>query len=262
MNFSFIKNRFFLAIFSLIFVVFLNIFATPLRAFFYSFSAPAQSYLFLKGRGISDFFEGFFQFVDIKNMNKEFESENLLLKATIADLQGVKEENKQLTEALNLGVGKEFVVFRSFVISKDISQDVFVVSGGSMNSLEPGMPAITQSKVLAGRIIEVFENTSKVMLLTHVDMSFDVKLEYSNSTALWKGKGRSGAILDLVAKDFVIAAGDQVLTSRLGGIFPGNLLVGKIEKTIQNDAAPFQSAQAVPLFDPRDAEFLFIITSF
>ncbi|MFH1894783.1 MAG: rod shape-determining protein MreC, partial [Patescibacteria group bacterium] len=77
-----------------------------------------------------------------------------------------------------------------------------------------------------------------------------------------KGQGALGAILDLVPREFEIKEGDSVLTSALGGVFPGGILVGKISKVEKNDVESFQKAQVQPSFDIKELEDVFIIVNF
>lgn len=262
MKFSFPKNRFLIIALSVVFVFSLNLFHAPLRAFFYSFSSPMQSFLWDKGRGLSDFLEGFLEAPYLKSENKKLKEDVLFLRAEIAELQDLKDENRRLREALNLGIGKDFTVLQADIISKDIPQDALIVSKGKNEGLEPGMPVITENRVLAGRISEVFNSVSRVALLSNPDISFDVKIENSKATGLWRGQGRGEALLDLVSKEIPLVSGDSMLTSTLGGVFPENLLVGKIEEVANDDAAPFQSAAVSPFFRAQDSEFLLVITSF
>lgn len=259
MAFPFQKSRLAIVILAVFFVLLLNLFDNPVRSFAYAFSAPVQSFLWQAGRGVSDFFEGFLRGPRLKQANTQLESENLLFKFQYAELQDMKKENEQLREALRLGLEKEFLLLRADIVHKDISQDAFVINLGKEDGVEIGMPVITPSKVLAGRIIEVFATTAKAKLVSHEDSSFDVKVVDSSATGLWRGQGRGRAVLDLVAKDAVLKQGENIVTSRLGGLFPENLLVGTIQESVKNDAAPFQKAEVGVLFSLQDAEFLFVI---
>lgn len=259
MTFPFQKSRLAILAVAVFFVLLLNLFDNPVRSFLYAATAPAQSFLWHAGKGVSDFFEGFLQGPRLRSMNAELESENLLLKSFVAELQDTKEENKQLRESLGLGLDKEFVLMRADIIHKDIAQDSLVVNVGSQDGIEAGMPLITPQKVLAGRITQVFATTARAELVSHDNSSFDVKVLDSPATGLWKGQGRNRAVLDLVPKDVLLRQGDLVVTSRLGGVFPENLLVGLVQEAMLNDAAPFQKADVEVLFKIQDAEFLFVI---
>lgn len=248
MRFSFPKNRLFLVVIALVLVGSLNLFENPVRSFFYSISSPFQSALWAGGKGIS------------KQQDTELQEENLSLKAQLAELEDIKKENAELRNALDLGIDKEFMFLRADILAKDIFQDTIVIGQGQKHGLSQGMSVITPSKVLVGKIIEVYDSTAKVMLVSHSESSFDIKLGESGATGLWKGQGKSEGIIDLISKGIAITPGQQILTTRLGGVYPENLLVGEVKELISTDAAPFQTAKAEQLFNFPQAEFVFVIT--
>ena len=118
------------------------------------------------------------------------------------------------------------------------------------------MPAITEQKVLVGRIKEIYDKFSKVMLISQKDSSFDAEF------GIVRGQGNLKLLYDLIPKEKEIFQGDIVVTSALGGIFPQGLLVGKIRKVKKNDVESFQQAEIQPGFNVSQSERLFIILDF
>ena len=268
-----IKKRFFIIILVLSLVVFSQTnLSYKIRNVFYNVSASIQKSLFAKGDRVSDFFVGFYKINYLQTENENLRKENQKLITQIFELKQSKQENIVLREALDIGLQEEFKLEMVGIIGKDISQDFILVDKGTNHGIKQGMPVITYEKTICGRISQVFEDFSKVMLITNKKSSFDVlvqnnqdnfaeqEIEYISGVV--KGNGNSSLYLDLVPLDKEIFEQDIVLTSTLGNIFPELCLVGKIQKIEKNDIEPYQKAEISPFFNIQQTQKLFIITDF
>ncbi|MFQ6049824.1 MAG: rod shape-determining protein MreC [Candidatus Paceibacterales bacterium] len=246
------------------FFVLLNLtsFSKKVKNFFYLISEPIQKWLWKIGMGVSDFFEAISEMKNLKKENEELKSKIQELLAENTALKELKEENEILREALNLGLGEEFVLNLSQVIGKEISKDSLIINRGSVDGITIGLPVITQQKALVGKISEVYENFSKVQLLTLKDNSFDVKISEKEIYGLAKGKGNFKLSLELIPREKEIKIGDKIITVALGGNFPLGLLIGEAQKIKKSDIEPFQTAEIKPAFEIGDLDYLFIITNF
>jgi len=239
----------------LIFVL-MNTFRAEVKGFFYSFSAPIQKTLWRAGKRSSDFLTGFLNRRYLKERLNELELKNQELIVQIEKLRDLKKENELLRRALNLGLEKEFKLSLAQIIGKDISQDFILIDKGTKEGVLKDMPVITEEKVLVGKIYEVYEDFSKVQLLSHKNSVFDTNL------GLAKGQGNFNILLELILREKTVLKGDIVKSSALGGIFPQGLLVGEIQAVKKNDVRPFQQADVKPAFDISKTGKLFIILEF
>ena len=253
------KKILIIGLIGILFILFLNLYQKDVKNFFYLFSSPVQKILWKTGERISVFFE---TIGEIKNLKKENEELKLKIKELMAEnvsLKELKKENEVLRKALNIGLEKEFQLIFSEVIGKDISGDFLLINKGLKDGLENNLPVITQQKSLVGKISEVYENFSKVMLISDKKSSFDAKIIDIEVYGLIKGKGNLKINLELLPKDKEIKEGDRVVTSAIGGIFPAGILVGEIEKVKKSDIKPFQEVEIKPTFDIKNLDFLFVI---
>ena len=69
-------------------------------------------------------------------------------------------------------------------------------------------------------------------------------------------------MLDLGEYEEEIHENDVIVTSSLGGVFPENLLVGKVQSVIRRGSDPFQKATVEPFFNIKKANLLFILTGY
>ena len=265
--------------------VFLNLgpVSPRVKNFFYSISEPAQKWLWEKGARLSNFFETISEIhpalFEKWGGVRSLKNENDLLKLEIKTLTGenlvlseLKKENEILREALEIGSKKDFKLIFAQVIGKDVSQDTILINLGSKDGVKVGLPVITQQKTLVGKISQVYENFSEVMLVSNKKSSFDAKILAPYQTegfgagsdtetyGIVKGKGNFKLYLDLIPKEKELKDGDQLVTSALGGIFPPGLLIGEVKEVKKSDVELFQKAEIKPAFDIKELEFLFVIT--
>ena len=253
-------------VFVLIAAVFLVLnltsFDKEVKNFFYSLSSPVQKTFWQAGDKISDFFAGIFLAQDLKKETEVLRSQNLGLYNQIVSLKELEKENETLRDALNIGLAEEFKLILTQVLSKDISADSILINKGSKDGILESFPVVTSEKVLLGRIGQVYDNFSEVILITNKESSFDAKISEKDIFGVIKGKGRLSADLTLLPKDAEVSIEDLVLTTALGGIFPDGVLVGKVKEIKRSDIDPFQTAVIEPGFSWTYLEDLFIIIEF
>jgi len=253
-----IKNILFIGI--LVFVIFLlNVFSKNVRSFFYSFSAPIQKTLWSVGDRVSDFCESFLKASKLKEEKENLLAENQFLLSEISRLKKIEQENKELRKALGLGLEKNFKLSLAQVIGKDISQDVILIDKGKNDGILENTPVISAQKTLLGKVVKVYKKFSKVKLISEKDNSFDVKIQEKNIPGVLKGAGNLKIFLEFVPYEKDVSQGDIVVTSRLGGIFPEGLLIGRVKSVEKNDLEPFQKIEIEPAFELDNLNYLFLI---
>lgn len=256
------KKILIIVIVGIIIVLSLNFFSKEVKGFFYSVSSPIQKSFWQVGKSVSDFFAGL---ANSGKLKKESDDLKLTIEQLLAEnisLQEIKKENEFLREALEIGLAKEFRLALAEVISKDINQDCVLINQGTKDGLLEGMPVITQQKTLLGKVIEVYDNFSRVMLISHQESSFDAEIVDSNTTGVIKGKGNFEIEFDLVPKDEEVIEGNLVVSSALGGLYPRGLLVGQVKKVEQSDIKPFYQIAVAPFFDLSEIDKVFVILNF
>lgn len=253
----FTKRRLVIGTIVVLFVLSLNLFSSEARGLFSSMSVPSQTILWDVGDKISTFFGG----GTLKKRVESLESKNFGLRAQLIELQDIKSENEDLRQALKLDVDKDFLVVMGDIIGKSISEDTIILRVGREKGVEKGMPVITPGRVVVGRVIEVFGQSSKVQLISNKKSSSDAKVSEKEITGIIRGEGGQKLLLDLVPQEDDLTMGDIIITSSLGGIFPENLLIGEIVEIVKTGADPFQKARVNPYFDLRSIDTVFIITA-
>ncbi|OHA69027.1 MAG: rod shape-determining protein MreC [Candidatus Wildermuthbacteria bacterium RIFCSPHIGHO2_02_FULL_49_12b] len=249
MQFHTLRGRAVLISLVLLLVISLNLFSGSARNFFYSVTSPLLSFFWNQGHTFSE------------NREDVLRSQVLLLEQRVLELEALEEENASLRTALGLGIKEKFRFSEVHILARDPGEDIVLINKGSSEGVSPGMPLVSPSMVVMGKVLEVSEDFSKVILLSHPQSSFDAKVAGKNVSGLVKGESRFKASLSLVARDAELEVGDTVVTTKLGGVFPENLLVGTVESIQSNPADPFQSASLELFSQKENVNLFFVITN-
>ena len=256
------RNKIGILVIALSFILALNIVSKDVRSFFGNISEPLQGPLWNAGDTISNLGSSLFQGTQLQERNEELVAQILFLVQELVELQAIVRENSELREALDLNIDKDFEIAMASVIGKNIAEDILIMGTEEDLDIQPGMPVITPSKVVVGRVLEYTNEIVRVRLISERKNSFDAKIVNKDIIGVIRGQGSGELIFDLVPYDQVLEEGYIVVTSELGGIFPENLLIGKIQHIISGGAEPFQKAVVAPFFQIDQAYVLFIVRQY
>lgn len=237
----------------------LNFFKKEIRNSFYYISSPFQSFFWTIGNKASDFLANSDK---IKKESVEILAKYNLLLSETADLKEVEKENAQLKQALNIGLQKDFKLVFSNIIGKDVSGGYILIDKGEKDGIKKNMPIISSEKAIMGKVYEVYNNFSKVMLIFDKKSSFDAVIPGKDISGIIKGDGEQKIIFDLIPRDKDVAREDIISTSAIGGIFPPGILVGRVLNVRKSDVDPFQTIEVEPAFNIAKQEKVFIIKEY
>jgi rod shape-determining protein MreC len=245
----------------------LNLFGPIIRNFAYAATEPFQKAFWRAGESSSGFFQSIFFAGDLQKENNRLLQENQKLLAQVSDLQDGQKQNLALQDAQANNLDKSLAMLLTSVIGLDANSDYILIDKGSQDGISKNMPVVSAEKVLYGKVLSVFQNYSRVMLISNKDSTVDVEIQITDTAAqpisgALKGKGNLSVYLDTVSSAAQINSGQVLVTSALEGIFPKNLLAGKITSKNQSDLKPFQTAAVQPFFDIKNLDKLFVITDY
>jgi len=251
-----------------IFIFVLNIFSSQIKNYFYLLSSPVQKTFFTAGESLSGILNPFLNIYNLAGENEKLKKENQNLLSQISLLQATGEGIRASFDFSANCQDKNFTTVMASVIGLD-GQDVISINKGSSEGISEGMPVVSQQGVVFGKILAVYKNFSKVMLISNKNSVIDVKIQQKTADPLMpeingvvRGNGNFSIFLDLVQVDQEIKEGDILITSSLEKVFPKDLLVGKITKIEKNDQKPFQQAKIEQFFEVKSADNLFVITNY
>lgn len=194
----------------------------------------------------------------LKESNIALTNENLELYGKIANLKELEKENDFLKEGF--GIAKKNInTHIAAVIGRDFENNrSFLIDKGNQDGIDAGMIVIGAGKAAIGKIVYAGLNTAKVQTILDTQSRISAITLNTGITGLVRGLG-SDIIFDLIAKDKKPEAGELVVSSGVDGIWPRNLIIGKIKETKSADNQIFNSATIDLFVNFRDLNDVFII---
>ena len=198
--------------------------------------------------------------------------ENEMLKAQLSKIQlenaqarEIFEENKRLTDALRLKAPNKWKGIWAKTAYREPSQwNSVVVDKGAADGVQLRAAAVMEQNgqpILAGIVIEVDENTAKVLLLRDEDFSAVVYTSESKEEGLLVGAGASDLKLKYLPLLSTVQEGESVYTSSSSSVFPAGILVGKITEVARsNDLQSYLTAYVKPASNSGTVQELFLLT--
>lgn len=181
--------------------------------------------------------------------------------ALLAKYSGIDAENKVLREQLRLLPRSKFQLVSADVIahSTDGGKDALIINRGNRDGIKENMPVIMNEGVVVGKIAHADSLVATVMLMTDADFKLAAIVNGTKSPGLIHGAKGLDVSLEEVPRVEKINIGEVVVTTGVDGIFPPDLLVGKIRSVDAPENEIFQSAKVTPVVDIRQARIVSII---
>lgn len=198
---------------------------------------------------------------DLKRDNENLLKENHSLSAKIALLESQQKENEELKKELKLLPKEKFELSGAYVIAQnsDNSGNWILIDKGSSDGIAKNMPVIVYEGILIGKVEEVFQNSSKINLLSSALSSVNAFDLETGARGVVRGEYGLGIILDIVDQSDALNQGDIVATSGLGGNVPRGLLIGSIQEVRNSSDKLFQQAIITPRIKYSDLEIIFVV---
>jgi rod shape-determining protein MreC len=136
-----------------------------------------------------------------------------------------------------------------------------IIDHGSDDGLRHGMPVVTQQG-LVGRVDAVTASAARVQLLSDPGAAVNVEVESTQTDALLTGSVTGDIGLQMIPQDVDLKMGDLVLTSGLGGGYPGDIVIGQIINIRKRETDLFQTASVQPAVDFVNLQAVLVITNF
>tara|TARA_B100000809_G_scaffold194559_1_gene193765 strand:+ start:3107 stop:3937 length:831 start_codon:yes stop_codon:yes gene_type:complete len=201
--------------------------------------------------------------------------ELFVLKDRVRSMEKVVAENAELRRTLGFASRSTRRVVPCEVIGqRDLSGwwQTIRVNKGSTAGLTIDLPVITADG-LVGRTMEVSRRTTEILLITDPNCRISVRMPRVGAVGIARGsrEGVSGrsplamlhgehlARVEYVVKDADIRVGDEVVTSGLGEMYPGDVPVGCVRSWALDSSGLYQAAELEPVVDMRNLKYVFVV---
>ena len=179
---------------------------------------------------------------------------------TISMLEESNRENSRLRSVLGFVPPPGYTLLPAEVISVagDYIPTSAIISRGANDSIFVNQPVINQQGLI-GRISAVTEDFATVQLLTDPTNRVAARLATSREMGIIKYSTIDGMVLDNFPVQGTANVGDTVLSSGLGGVYPGGLTVGVVSDVTHPEHEPFCDIKVTPTVNFHSLDELFVL---
>ncbi len=220
---------------------------------FQSFTRTAQNF-------IKDNYNDYINLVDLKTKNKALTLELSELEQKNLQLHEQEFENKKLKKLLRMkrqikieSIGAEVIGYAPSKWERAV-----IINRGSNDGVKIGSPVLTDEGI-AGQVVALSLNTSKVLLIIDRTSAVAVFLQKSRARGILEGGGKEFCYLKYIVKNFDIQIGDKILTSGLDNVFPKGFLIGYISDFQPSTNGLFDIVKAIPAIDFTKLEHVIVL---
>lgn len=199
---------------------------------------------------------------EIETLKKE----NNMLKVENKSREDIIKENKRLKELLDLKEGLDgyqTVTARAVSYEPNSWYDTFMINKGTSDGIKTGSVVIT-SLGTAGKITETGRNWARVSTVLNTAESVGVKLARTGDVGTVSGDADLAedkqCRLEYLSNDKNLIKGDILLTSGLGGVYPPDLIIGKVVDIKKDTAGNLEYGIVEPAVDFSSLYEVLVIT--
>ena len=141
----------------------------------------------------------------------------------------LERENAVLRAQLNLRPESRstFVTGRIIADTGGPFVRTLIIAAGARDGVVAGQAAMAEGG-LAGRVVEVGERTSRLLLLNDLNSRVPVRIDGSRMRAILAGDNSARPKLLYLPQNATLSPGDRLVTSGHGGLLPPGLPVGRV----------------------------------
>ena len=187
----------------------------------------------------------------------------------MVDYDRVKAENQAYKALESIQSQRpEMSYLSSFVIGRDPLDSFygFTLDRGTLDGVAVNDAVVSDQGYLLGMVVEAEPTSCKVMTVLHPNFNAAGVVSRTRENGILNGNTTYAAdglcTLTNLERSTETHAGDQVITTGLGGVFPPDLLVGTVQDVVPETSGKSSIAVVRPGADPRTAKHVFIVTAY
>ena len=163
-------------------------------------------------------------YVSLRSENERLRAANAQLKEWQNAAAVLQKENGDLRNLLHFKAepGLAYISARVIADTGGAFARGLIVTAGKTDGVREGMAAMT-GEGLIGRVVEVGDWSSRVVLVTDLNSRIPVTIAGSGERAILAGDNSPTPKLQFLPQDAILTAGANVVSSGHGGVFPPNL---------------------------------------
>ena len=236
----------------------LEVLATPVRAISSWVTDWAQSQ-----------YDRTFQYEAMAAENEALRRQLAEMEQSARDGEDAVRENERLKDLLGLAEKRPELSYKDAEVTRRSTsnwESQVMIDRGTVDGVVVDNCVIDQFGNLVGVVTEAGLNWATVTTILDPDAQLGGRVARADADAILQGDFTlmlEGLLkLSFLSEDAQLLAGDQVATSGLGGVYPEDILVGRV-KDLRTDADGISRYAVVePAADIRDIKYVYVITDY
>lgn len=231
------------------------------RSLFFVATSIIRTPIFSLASGTSSKLASIFRKSALMQEVEALRNENQNLSAKLASFYLMEDENKILRQSLKIKQekNKEVVIAGITGFQRQYRDDFLTINAGSEEGISAGDLAITENNIFIGRVKEVWNKNSRLVLSSSASENYPALLLPQNLQVLARGNNNQEILLDLVPENIEVKTGNLAVTSGRGEIFLEGLSLGSVISSRKLDNQIFQSVTIKTNYDPLFLRKIIII---
>ena len=197
----------------------------------------------------------------LRKENEELRTQLRDSNSKLLQFDSLVEENRRLREIRESTqkLGEKNLIAEIMRVDVDPFRHRVIVNKGTRDGVFKGQ-SVLDSRGVVGQVTRVGVFTAEIILISDAEHAIPVQLNRNGIRTIAVGTGDMGKLsLPYMTGEADVKAGDLLVTSGLGGIFPAGYPVATVTKVERDPAETFATVDARPLaLLDRDREVLML----
>jgi rod shape-determining protein MreC len=223
---------------------------------------PVQSVLAKIHRGALGTWHTFTDWRTVRGENAALRADNERLRIQSLQVHETDQENRRLRRLLALRDRLPLTTLTGEIIGREGGgwARSLTINRGRADGIALQMPAIVPEG-LVGRVAQVRPGASVVQLLNDPTSTVGAVVQRTRTAGLIEGEPSGGLRFKFMARDGAgVTAGDLIVTSGVGTLFPKGIPVGRVTAIEDKGSALFHFAVVAPIVDFARVEEILLLT--
>jgi len=189
-----------------------------------------------------DIWGGYLNLVNVHKENENLRLENGKLKLDNSLLEEKVSEYERLKKLLKFREFSKLDSIACNVVGRNITGYLkyVIIDRGTEDGVKRKDPVISYSG-LVGMVTEVFSDTAKVEVVLNPGSNVSVINSRTRTVGIVRGDGRGQMAVDFYDRLDDVKAGDILITSGLGGVYPKGIIVGQVDEVEEINVGLFRN---------------------
>lgn len=218
---------------------------------------------------VEDRYDRAFKYEQLLEQNEELKKRNAELEGEIRAARSAIEENQRLRDFSGLTQKRRDFVAESATITAWGSSNwdsSFTISKGENMDIAPQNCVVDQYGNLVGVVTTVGPNWATVTTVVDTATNMGALIARTDTAAILEGDfalmGEGKLKLTYIPENTDLIAGDEILTSGKGGVYPSGLVVGTVSEVGGDPSGTGRVAVIEPDTDLKNLRQIFVIKEF